>query len=149
MASALINVPKKARRGDIIEIKTLMSHIMETGYRHTASGQVVPRDIITSFTCRYNGEEIFRADMFPAIAANPFVSFHTVATESGTMDFEWTGDNGFHETGSAKITSGACARSLSATFTRFERRQQKQPSVTSPNRRPWRPAKRVSTNSVP
>jgi sulfur-oxidizing protein SoxZ len=104
MASALINVPKKARRGDIIEIKTLMSHIMETGYRHTASGQVVPRDIITSFTCRYNGEEIFRADLFPAIAANPFISFFTTATESGKFDFEWIGDNGFSETASATIS---------------------------------------------
>jgi len=70
MASALINVPAKAKRGDIIEIKTLMSHIMETGYRHMASGEVVPRDIITSFTCRFNGNEIFRADLFPAIAGN-------------------------------------------------------------------------------
>ena len=58
MASALINVPPKAKRGDVIEIKTLMSHIMETGYRHTATGEVVPRDIITSFACRYNGVEI-------------------------------------------------------------------------------------------
>jgi sulfur-oxidizing protein SoxZ len=103
MASALINVPKKAKRGDIIEIKTLMSHIMETGYRHTAAGQVVPRDIITSFTCRYNGEEIFRADLFPAIAANPFFTFFTTATESGKFDFEWIGDNGFSETASATI----------------------------------------------
>src|SRR6202035_2246993 len=69
MAAALINVPKKAKRGDIIEIKTLMSHIMETGYRRTTTGAVIPRDIITSFTCRYNGTEIFRADLFPAIAA--------------------------------------------------------------------------------
>ena len=104
MASALINVPKKAKRGDVIEIKTLMSHIMETGYRHTAAGQVIPRDIITSFTCRYNGEEIFRADLFPAIAANPFISFFTVATESGKFDFEWIGDNGFSEKASANIS---------------------------------------------
>ena len=78
MASALINVPAKAKRGEIIEIKTLMSHIMETGYRHTADGEVVPRDIITSFSCRYNGIEIFRADLFPAIAANPFITFFTI-----------------------------------------------------------------------
>jgi sulfur-oxidizing protein SoxZ len=103
MPSALINVPPKAKRGDIIEIKTLMSHIMETGYRHTASGQVVPRDIITSFVCRYNGKEIFRADLFPAIAANPFISFFTTATESGKFEFEWIGDNGFSETASASI----------------------------------------------
>ena len=103
MASALINVPPKAKRGDIIEIKTLMSHIMETGYRRTAAGEVVPRDIITSFTCRYNGVEVFRADLFPAIAANPFITFFTVATESGKFDFDWVGDEGFAESASASI----------------------------------------------
>jgi sulfur-oxidizing protein SoxZ len=103
MASALINVPAKARRGEIIEIKTLMSHIMETGYRRTATGDVVARDIITSFACRYNGAEIFRADLFPAIAANPFITFFTTATESGKFEFEWIGDNGFSETASASI----------------------------------------------
>jgi sulfur-oxidizing protein SoxZ len=103
MASALINVPPKAKRGDVIEIKTLMSHIMETGYRRTATGEIIPRNIITSFTCRYNGTEIFRADLFPAIAANPFITFFTVATESGKIEFEWTGDLGFHETASASI----------------------------------------------
>jgi sulfur-oxidizing protein SoxZ len=103
MAAALINVSKTAKRGEIIEIKTLMSHIMETGYRHTATGEVVPRDIITSFVCRYNGTEIFRADLFPAIAANPFITFFTVATESGKFEFEWIGDKGFTETASASI----------------------------------------------
>jgi sulfur-oxidizing protein SoxZ len=104
MASALINVPAKARRGDIIEIKALMSHIMETGYRRTAAGDIVPRDIITSFTCRYNGAEVFRADFFPAIAANPFISFFTIAKDSGKFEFEWIGDKGFSETASAMIT---------------------------------------------
>ena len=104
MASALVNVPPKARRGAIIEIKTLMSHIMEPGYRRTAAGDLVPRDIITSFTCRFNGEEIFRADLFPAIAANPFLSFFTIATESGRFEFEWIGDNGFVANASAAIT---------------------------------------------
>ena len=104
MPSALINVPKKARRGDVIEIKTLMSHIMETGFRHTMAGEPIARDIITSFICRYNGNEIFRADLFPAIAANPFISFFTVAKDSGKFEFEWIGDNGFSETASAAIT---------------------------------------------
>jgi sulfur-oxidizing protein SoxZ len=104
MASALINVPKKAKRGDVIEIKTLMSHIMETGFRHTMAGEAVARDIITSFVCRYNGTEVFRADLFPAIAANPFISFFTVAKDSGSFEFEWIGDNGFSETASAAIT---------------------------------------------
>jgi sulfur-oxidizing protein SoxZ len=104
MPAALINVPPKAKRGDTIEIKALMSHIMETGYRRTAAGDIVPRDIITSFTCRYNGTEVFRADFFPAIAANPFISFFTIAKDSGKFEFEWIGDKGFSETASASIT---------------------------------------------
>jgi sulfur-oxidizing protein SoxZ len=103
MASALVNVPQKAKRGAVIEIKTLMSHVMEPGYRRTAAGEIVPRDIITSFSCRFNGEEIFRADLFPAIAANPFLSFFMVATESGKFEFEWIGDNGFVANASAAI----------------------------------------------
>ena len=104
MPAALVNVPAKAKRGAVIEIKTWMSHVMEPGYRHTAAGEVVPRDIITSFTCRFNGAEIFRADLFPAIAANPFLSFFTTASESGRFEFEWIGDNGFVATASAAIT---------------------------------------------
>jgi len=102
-ARALINVPPKAKHGDVIEIKTLISHVMETGYRHGTNGQGIPRDIITSFSCKYNGEEIFSTLFYPAIAANPFVTFFTVATESGTLAFNWEGDNGFSVSQEAKI----------------------------------------------
>jgi sulfur-oxidizing protein SoxZ len=104
VASVLINVPARARRGEVIEIKTLVSHPMETGYRRTQVGALVPRDIIRLFVCTYNGAEVFRAELHPAIAANPFIVFSTVATESGTIVFRWTGDNGFSVTGSAAIT---------------------------------------------
>ena len=102
--SALINVPERARKGEIIEIKTLVSHPMETGYRRSQTGAPIPRDIIRRFVCAYNGTEIFRAELHPAIAANPFIVFSTVATESGTLTFQWTGDKGFSVTESATIT---------------------------------------------
>ncbi len=104
MASALINVPARARRGEVIEIKTLISHTMETGYRRTQLGAPIPRDIIRRFVCTYNGTEVFSAELHPAIAANPFIAFSTVATESGTLTFHWTGDNGFSVTESAPMT---------------------------------------------
>jgi sulfur-oxidizing protein SoxZ len=104
MARALINVPPKAKRGEVIAIKTLISHVMESGFRSNSLGAQVPRDIISTLVCSYNGEEIFRAALYPAIAANPYVTFHTVATESGTIKFEWTGDNGFSATESVNIT---------------------------------------------
>jgi len=104
MARTLINVPATAKRGEIIEIKTLIQHAMETGFRRTQLGEVVPRNIITLFVCTYNGEEVFRAELHPAIAANPLLAFTTVATESGTIAFKWLGDNGSSVIESAKIT---------------------------------------------
>ena len=104
MASALVNVPARAKRGEVIEIKALISHVMETGYRRTQLGAPIPRDIIRRFVCTYNGTEVFSAELHPAIAANPFFAFSTVATESGTIAFHWTGDNGFSATESAAIT---------------------------------------------
>jgi sulfur-oxidizing protein SoxZ len=94
MARVLINLRAHARRGEVIEIKTLIAHPMETGYRVGPTGAAIPRDIINRFTCTYNGEEVFRADLFPAIAANPFIAFSTVATESGELAFSWTDDHG-------------------------------------------------------
>jgi sulfur-oxidizing protein SoxZ len=103
MANALVNVPSRARRGEIVEIKALISHPMETGYRRSQQGAPIPRDIIRRFVCTYNGTEVFRADLHPAIAANPFFAFSILATESGTIAFQWTGDNGFSVTESAAI----------------------------------------------
>ena len=104
MARVVVNAPKQAKRGEIIEIRTLAGHSMETGFRRTQLGELIPRDIITRFTCSYNGIEVFRAELHPAMAANPLIAFSTVATESGTLEFRWTGDNGFSATHSASIT---------------------------------------------
>ncbi|MCG2593720.1 thiosulfate oxidation carrier complex protein SoxZ [Ramlibacter sp. XY19] len=95
MARTLIQVPSTATRGQAIELRVLIAHPMETGYRPGADGRVLPRDILRRFACRYNGETVFTAEFYPAIAANPYLAFHTLATESGTLEFEWTGDNGF------------------------------------------------------
>ena len=104
MARVVVNAPKQAKRGEIIEIRTLAGHSMETGFRRTQLGELIPRDIITRFTCSYNGIEVFRAELHPAIAANPLIAFSTVASESGTLEFRWTGDNGFSATHTASIT---------------------------------------------
>ena len=103
MARALINVPAKSRRGEIIEIKTLMSHPMETGFRPGMDGQLIPRDIIEKFVCTYNGEVVFSAQLYPAITANPFISFTTIATDSGTLVFSWTDNKGETQVQTASI----------------------------------------------
>ncbi len=103
MARAIVNLPAQAKRGEIIEIKTLAAHPMETGFRRTQLGELIPRDIIRRFVCSYNGAEVFRVDLHPAVAANPLIAFTTVATESGTLEFRWVGDNGYSVTETASI----------------------------------------------
>ena len=102
-ARALINIPAKAKRGEIVPIRVLIQHEMESGFRPNAMGVLIPRNIITEFVCKYNDVEVFRAELHPAMSANPFIAFSTVATESGTLTLTWTGDNGFSATETAKI----------------------------------------------
>jgi len=104
VARALIKVPATARRGEVIEIRTLIGHPMETGHRADSDGRKVPRDIIRRFACRYNGETVFSAELFPAIAANPYIAFFTTAVDSGTLAFSWEGDNGFAHAETVAIT---------------------------------------------
>jgi sulfur-oxidizing protein SoxZ len=94
MAQTRIVVPTTARRGDVIEIKTLIQHPMEPGYRRDATGRAIPKHIITSLVVTYSGEEIFRAELSQGIAANPYLSFTTTAMESGELVFTWTDDLG-------------------------------------------------------
>jgi len=103
MARVAVTVPASAKRGEVIEIKTLAAHVMETGFRRTQTGELLPRDIITDFVCTYNGVEVFRAELHQAVAANPLIAFTTVATESGTLEFKWTGDNGYVATHKAEL----------------------------------------------
>jgi sulfur-oxidizing protein SoxZ len=106
MTNVLINVPKTAKPGEVIEIKALILHPMETGFRPGTNGRIIPRNIIQRFVATWNGTEIFSMEMSPAIAANPFVSFFAVAKESGTIAFRWTGDEGFLAEEQAAVTVG-------------------------------------------
>ena len=104
MANVLINAPKTARRGEIIELKALILHPMETGFHPGPNGSILPRNIIQDFTASWNGNEIFRLKMSPAIAVNPYVSFCAVAAESGVVRLRWSGDNGFAVEESVMVT---------------------------------------------
>ncbi|MCW8835181.1 MAG: thiosulfate oxidation carrier complex protein SoxZ [Rhodospirillales bacterium] len=95
MAKARIKVPSSAKKGEIFEIKTLMSHNMETGRRKDKkTGELIPRKIINKFECVYNGKTVFSADFHPSISANPYLAFSCRATESGKLEFRWTEDGG-------------------------------------------------------
>ena len=89
-----IQVPRTVTKGEIFQVKALISHQMETGLRHDGEGEVIPRKIITKFVCRYNGVEVFVVDLHEAVAANPYFEFFLRATESGRLDFIWQEDGG-------------------------------------------------------
>ena len=89
-----ISAPETAEAGEIVDLKAMIQHPMETGYRRDAQGQVIPRDIITAFKCTYDGTTVFEATFHPGIAANPFLSFCLRAIRSGPIEFSWTDQHG-------------------------------------------------------
>jgi sulfur-oxidizing protein SoxZ len=89
-----VKVPKSAAAGEVITIKTLISHDMESGQRKDKDGNPIPRQIINKFTCAFNGKPVFGCDVEPAISANPYFEFSAKVMESGTFTFAWVDDNG-------------------------------------------------------
>ena len=87
-------VPKKATKGDLVNIKTLISHKMETGNRKDKKGEKIPRLILNKFEVKFNGAEVFSADIYTAVSANPYIAFFHKAEASGTFNFTWTDDKG-------------------------------------------------------
>jgi len=89
-----LRLPGQIRAGEVIEVRTLVSHVMETGQRRDQSGQVVPRDIIRRFTARFEGELVFEMELHPAVAANPYIAFPLRVERAGTLELAWTNDAG-------------------------------------------------------
>lgn len=99
---ARVKAPKKAKKGEVMTIKTTISHKMETGQRKDRDGNPIPRQIINKFEAKMNGNTVVSADWHPAISANPYFEFTAVATESGTMEFFWY-DDAKDDSGNPKV----------------------------------------------
>jgi len=98
-----VRVPAQAKRGEAVQIRALLLHPMESGFRYDAVGKRVPRHIVVDFTCAYNGEEVLRIKLFPAVSANPYFAFFVTATESGELVFTWRDDRDTEWTERARI----------------------------------------------
>ena len=101
---ARVQLPQQARRGEVIEVRISIQHPMETGFRFDNSGRAIPKNVISSLVCRYNGEVVFRAAMDSGIAANPYLQFYATAEASGEFVFEWGDETGQRGTERAAIT---------------------------------------------
>ena len=94
MPTPKVKFNETAAKGDVLEVKTMIDHDMESGQRKDAAGKLIPRKIINAFSCSLNGKVLFSADLAPAISANPALNFFFTASESGTLEFKWTDDDG-------------------------------------------------------
>lgn len=103
-AKPRVKVPAKVKKGDVVEIKTLIKHKMETGLRKDKKGEKIPRNIINKFVASFNGEQVFAMDIDPAIAANPYIKFSIRPEKSGELEMMWTADDGKSYSSKKKIS---------------------------------------------
>jgi sulfur-oxidizing protein SoxZ len=101
---ARVQLPDEARRGQVIPVRIAIQHPMESGFRPDLFGRRIPKNVINNLVCRYNGIEVFRAEMGSGIAANPLLQFYTIARDSGELVFEWVDDAGQRGSERATIT---------------------------------------------
>lgn len=101
---ARVQVPSAARRGEVIPVRIAIQHPMESGFRPDLFGRRIPKNVINNLVCRYNGVEVFRAEMGSGVAANPQLQFYTIARDSGELVFEWVDDAGQRGSERATIT---------------------------------------------
>ena len=94
MALARLQVPPKARAGDVVEVRLLVQHPMETGFRREADGRAVPMNVINSLVCRLGEVEVLRAEFGSGVSANPYLAFWIVPPASGELVVEWVDDAG-------------------------------------------------------
>ncbi len=99
-----VQLPRTAKHGEVIEVRIAIQHPMETGFRYDQMGKPISKNVINSLVCRYNGVEIFRAEMGSGISANPFLQFYTMADASGALEFFWGDDAGDQGSERALIT---------------------------------------------
>jgi len=107
MALARIQIPATATRGELITVRVAIQHPMETGFRFDHMGRAIPKNVINTLTCNYNGVEVFRAEMGSGIAANPYLQFYMRAEASGELVFEWVDDAGERGSERASLTVAA------------------------------------------
>ncbi len=103
-AKPRVKLQKTATVGEVVVIKSLISHAMESGQRKDSAGAVIPRQIINKFECTFNGQPVFSCDIEPAISANPYIEFTAKVNESGKFAFTWTDDDGTVTTSEQEIT---------------------------------------------
>lgn len=98
-----IKLPDVIKAGDVIEVKTLVRHEMETGNRHDKAGKPIPRDIINTFIAKFDGEQVFRAEFGPGISANPYLAFQLRVAGPGTIEITWIDDEGVSVVATAPV----------------------------------------------
>ena len=89
-----VQVPSSVRKGEPFEVKVLVQHPMETGYRRDLNGQAIPTHIVDKLVCRLGEREVFSAEFGTGIAANPYLQFYAVADAPGELVVEWSDDRG-------------------------------------------------------
>jgi len=98
-----VQVPQSAKRGEPFEVRVIVQHPMETGFRRDLQGQAIPVNIVDKLACTYGGREVFRAELGTGIAANPYIAFYVVARDSGPIEIAWSDDRGEQGRASALV----------------------------------------------
>jgi sulfur-oxidizing protein SoxZ len=86
--------PMKIRaqmKGDVCEVRVLMSHPMETGQRKDGDGKVIPAHHIQTLTVALNGKTVVSGQIGGSVSRNPVFGFKLKGAKAGDkVAVTWT-----------------------------------------------------------
>ena len=90
--------PMKVRatlKGDVVDVRVLMGHPMETGQRKDGSGNIVPRHFIQEVVVRVGGKVALEGEISQAVSRNPVFSFRLKGVAKGDkLEISWLDNKG-------------------------------------------------------
>ncbi len=84
---------RSPKKGEIVIVRAMVQHPMETGFRKQASGELIPRKIINKFDAALNGKPVISWHLETGVAPNPYLEFRFKAEEAGELKMIWVDDD--------------------------------------------------------
>ncbi|WP_294537223.1 thiosulfate oxidation carrier complex protein SoxZ [uncultured Rhodoblastus sp.] len=86
---------RAASKDGVTEVKVLMNHEMETGFRKDASGAPIPAWYINEVVAKLNGKVAMEAQWGPSVSKNPYLAFKIKGGAPGDkVSVSWTDSKG-------------------------------------------------------
>jgi sulfur-oxidizing protein SoxZ len=98
-------LPPSITHGDVIYVRAIIEHPMDTGFFRTAEGQPIPAYFINDVTVTYGDEVVAHFEWTSGVSRDPSVTFPLKATHEAPVAITWKDNKGgvYHQSADVRF----------------------------------------------